>query len=83
MKGYERYTMTKQQLKVYQYIVEYVRKERLSPTYEEIRKECNIGSVSNTYVVVRELIRKNLMEKVGRPQDSRQLRPIIDSRWID
>lgn len=83
MRADERYNMTKQQLKVYQYIVEYVRKERLSPTYDEIRKECNISSVSGTYVIVKELIRKGLMEKIGRPQDSRQLRPVIDKRWVD
>jgi len=75
--------MTKLQLKVYQFIINYINKEMISPTYLEIAEACNIKAVSNAYYVVSELIRKGYMVKLGRNQESRQLVPVGIARFIN
>jgi SOS-response transcriptional repressor LexA len=75
--------MTKLQLKVYQFIINYINKEMISPTYLEISEACNINAVSNTYYVVSELIRKGYIVKLGRNQESRQLVPLGIQRFIN
>jgi SOS-response transcriptional repressor LexA len=74
--------LTERQSQVYNYIVQYVDKNRIAPTYSEIVEACNLGSNSNAYRIVRDLITKKLIHKIGKTQESRQAYPIIDERYV-
>lgn len=74
--------LTQRQSDVYNWIVVYVNKQKIAPTYEEIKEGCELGSVTNAYRIVRDLISKNLIHKIGKNQQSRQVYPIIDSRYV-
>lgn len=74
--------LTKKQSLVYNYLVKYVANQKIAPTYDEITKECELGSVTNAYRIVRDLIGKKLVHKIGKKSQSRQAYPILDKKHI-
>lgn len=74
--------LTERQSDVYNWIVKYVEQKKIAPTYDEIREGCDLGTVANAYRIVRDLIEKNLIHKIGRTQQPRQVYPIIDKNYI-
>ena len=70
--------LTKRQSEVYNFVVKYVEKNRIAPTYDEIRDGCELGSIANSYRIIKYLINKNLLHKIGKKQHPRQVYPIID-----
>jgi SOS-response transcriptional repressor LexA len=74
--------LTKRQSAVYNYLVSYVEEQKIAPTYEEITQDCELGSITNAYRIVRDLIGKKLVHKIGRKSQSRQAYPILDKKYI-
>ena len=74
--------LTERQSQVYNYLVKYIQEKKIAPTYEEITKDCELGSASNAYRIIRDLIKKKLVHKIGRASESRQAYPIIDNKLV-
>lgn len=74
--------LTERQSQVYNYLVKYVQEKKIAPTYEEITNDCELGSASNAYRIIRDLIKKKLVHKIGRASESRQAYPIIDDKLV-
>jgi SOS-response transcriptional repressor LexA len=74
--------LTKRQSEVYNFVVKYVEKNRIAPTYDEIRDGCDLGSIANSYRIIKDLITKKLVHKIGKTQQPRQVYPIIDEKYI-
>lgn len=62
-------TLTEKQKKIYDYIEDYIKKNGLSPTYEEIKANFNLKALSGIYQHIEALVKKGLIVKSG--SDSR------------
>jgi site-specific DNA-methyltransferase (adenine-specific) len=56
-------TLTKRQKQILDYIEEYIKKNSISPTYEEIKKRFKLSALSTVYQHVEALINKNYLIK--------------------
>tara|TARA_R110000744_G_scaffold326330_1_gene432075 strand:+ start:2426 stop:2920 length:495 start_codon:yes stop_codon:yes gene_type:complete len=55
--------LTKNQLKVHQFVEAYIAQHQLSPTYDEISEGCGFGGRDEAYVVVMALERKKVLKR--------------------
>lgn len=53
-----RYGLTQKQLKTFKFIKSYLKKNKLSPSYEEIRKAVGLASKNSIYNLVNQLIER-------------------------
>ena len=74
--------LTKRQSEVYNYLIKYIEKNRISPTYNEIAKDCELGPTSNAYRIIKDLMNKKLVTRIGKPTESSTLYPIIEDRLV-
>jgi DNA (cytosine-5)-methyltransferase 1 len=58
-------TLTEKQKRIYDYIKDYIKKNGLSPTYEEIKANFNLKALSGVYQHIDALIKKGLVVKSG------------------
>ena len=73
-------TLTKKQKQIYDYIKKYIRKNGLSPTFEEIKKHLRLKALSTISEHIDELIEKGFVLKNGYGARSVEL---IDNKKID
>lgn len=58
-------TLTKRQKQILDYIKLYTKKEKISPTFEEIRKKLGLSAISTVHQHIETLARKGFLEKNG------------------
>jgi DNA (cytosine-5)-methyltransferase 1 len=58
-------TLTKRQKQILDYIKLYIKKEKISPTFEEIRKHFRLSSLSTVHQHIETLAKKGFLEKNG------------------
>lgn len=59
-----RYGLTKKQLKCFSFIKSYLKKNKLSPSYDEIRKAVGLASKNSVYYLVNQLIDRGYIDKL-------------------
>ena len=59
-----RYGLTKKQLKCFSFIKSYLKKNKLSPSYEEIRKAVGLSSKNSIYYLVNQLVDRGYIDKL-------------------
>jgi len=74
--------LTKRQSDVYIYLIKYVDKNKISPTYNEIANDCGLGPTSNAYRIVKDLMNKKLVTRIGKSTESRSIYPVIDKHLV-
>ncbi len=74
--------LTKRQSEVYNYLIKYVAKNKISPTYNEISQDCDLGGTSNAYRIIKDLMNKKLVTRIGNTTESRSIYPIIDKNLV-
>jgi len=65
--------MTRTQYAIYSFIKQYITKEKISPSYEDILQGTKYKSKSQIYGVVEALIKKEYLKKVGKFGDARRI----------
>jgi repressor LexA len=58
-------TLTKRQKQILDYIKLYIKKEKISPTFEEIRKRLKLSALSTIHQHIETLAKKGFLEKNG------------------
>ena len=58
-------TLTKRQKQIYEFIKGYIKKNGISPTFEEIKKHLKLRALSTIHEHVEELIEKCFVTKTG------------------
>jgi len=74
--------LTKRQSDVYNYLIKYVDKNKISPTYNEIANDCDLGATSNAYRIIKDLMNKKLIVRIGKATESRSIYPVIDKKLV-
>lgn len=59
-----RYGLTQKQLKTFKFIKSYLKKNKLSPSYEEIRKAVGLASKNSIYYLVNQLVDRGYIDKL-------------------
>ena len=65
--------MTRTQYAIYSFIKQYITKEKISPSYEDILQGTKYKSKSQIYGVVEALIKKEYLKKIGKFGDARRI----------
>lgn len=65
--------MTRRQLEVYNFIKNYIDKNKISPSYVEILQGCGMKSKSHAFVIINALIKKDYLKKIGKYGDARRI----------
>ena len=65
--------MTRTQYAIYSFIKQYITKEKISPSYEEILQGTKYKTKSQIYGVVEALIKKEYLKKIGKFGDARRI----------
>ena len=65
--------MTRRQLEVYNFIKNYIDKNKISPSYDEILQGCGMKSKSHAFVIINALIKKDYLKKIGKYGDARRI----------
>lgn len=65
--------MTKNELKVYNFIKGFIIVNKISPSYSEITQGCKFSSRSQSWGAVQRLVRKDYLKCIGGYGDSRRI----------
>ena len=65
--------MTRRQLEVYNFIKNFIDKNKISPSYAEILQGCEMKSKSHAFVIINSLIKKDYLKKIGSYGDARRI----------